>query len=145
RRGWVGPPRSTFVRRQRFVRTNSSEATMIRPFRRLTALVGLAVPAAISAQQTPSGQGGTIAGTVRDRATQQPVASAQVSLIGTTRGALTTDQGTYRLTNVPAGSYQVRVLRIGFQASVLPVTVTNGQSKTLDVPVGATVVQVRPV
>jgi TonB-dependent starch-binding outer membrane protein SusC len=113
---------------------------MIRPFRRLTALVGLAVPAAISAQQTPSGQGGTIAGTVRDRATQQPVASAQVSLIGTTRGALTTDQGTYRLTNVPAGSYQVRVLRIGFQASVLPVTVTNGQSTTLDVPLGATVV-----
>ena len=101
----------------------------------------LAMSATLGAQQEPaSGQGGTITGTVRDRATQQPIASAQVSLIGTTRGGLSNDQGTYRITGVPAGTYQVRVLRIGYQASVLPVTVTTGQSATLDVALGATVV-----
>ena len=101
----------------------------------------LAMSATLGAQQEPTpGQGGTITGTVRDRATQQPVASAQVSLIGTTRGGLSNDQGIYRITGVPAGTYQVRVLRIGYQASVAPVTVTNGQSTTLDVPLGATVV-----
>jgi hypothetical protein len=101
----------------------------------------LVVAGSVGAQETPAPtQGGTIAGTVRDRATQQPIPSAQVSLTGTTRGALTNDQGAYRVTGVPAGNYQVRVLRIGYQASVLPVTVTTGQTTTLDVALGATVV-----
>ena len=112
---------------------------MKRSFCRTVALLSVAIPAMLSAQ-APAGQGGIITGTVRDRATQQPVSSAQVSVVGTTRGALTSDQGTYRLAGVPAGSYQVRVLRIGYQASVLPVTVTAGQSTTLDVTLGATVV-----
>src|SRR5688572_7202019 len=114
---------------------------MIRTFclRVVTPLI--VASAVLGAQETPAaGQGGTITGTVRDRATQQPVASAQISLIGTTRGALTNDQGVYRMANVPSGNYQVRVLRIGYQASVLPVTVTTGQTTTLDIPLGATVV-----
>ena len=114
---------------------------MMRHFCRITTIAGLAVPALIGAQQAPAtGQGGTVAGTVRDRATQQPVSQAQVSLIGTTRGALSNDQGVYRIPNVPAGTYQVRVLRIGFQASVLPVTVTNGETTTTDIALGSTVV-----
>jgi len=114
---------------------------MMRHFCRITAIAGLVVPALIGAQQAPAtGQGGTVAGTVRDRATQQPVSQAQVSLIGTTRGALSNDQGAYRITNVPPGTYQVRVLRIGFQASVLPVTVTNGETATADIALGSTVV-----
>ena len=113
---------------------------MKRSFCRTAALLGFAIPAMLAAQQAPAGQGGIIAGTVRDRLTQQPISSAQVSIVGTTRGSLTSDQGTYRLAGVPAGAYQLRVLRIGYQASALPVTVTAGQTTTLDVTLGATVV-----
>ncbi|HUQ83321.1 MAG TPA: SusC/RagA family TonB-linked outer membrane protein [Gemmatimonadaceae bacterium] len=114
---------------------------MIRRFCLQLVLPLLAGSAGLGAQQVPAtGQGGTIVGTVKDRATQSAVSSAQVSIVGTTRGGLTNDQGSYRITGVPAGSYQVRVLRIGYQASVLPVTVTAGQSVTLDVTLGATVV-----
>jgi TonB-linked SusC/RagA family outer membrane protein len=112
---------------------------MMRRFVRNFAIAGLAVPLSLGAQQ-PTGANGAITGTVRDRTTQQPLASAQVSLIGTTRGAITSDSGTYRLTAVPAGSYQVRVLRIGYQATVTPVTVTAGQTATVDVALGSTVV-----
>ena len=113
---------------------------MIRRFCLQLALPLLA-SASVGAQQAPaSGQGATIVGTVKDRATQAPVSSAQVSIVGTTRGGLTNDQGAYRITGVPAGAYQLRVLRIGYQASVLPVTVTDGQTTTLDVTLGATVV-----
>ena len=74
---------------------------MIRRFRRIAAAVSLAIPAAGVAQQAPATtQGGTIAGTVRDRASQQPISSAQVQVVGTTRGALTADQGTYRITEI---------------------------------------------
>src|SRR5688572_14477606 len=99
------------------LRTQTEGMLMIRSFCRLLVLPWLVVPAAIGAQDTPApGQGGTITGTVRDRATQQPIPSAQVSLIGTTRGGLSNDQGVYRIPGVPAGTYQVRVLRIGYQA-----------------------------
>ena len=119
---------------------------MIRRFRRIAAAVSLAIPAAGIAQQAPATtQGGTIAGTVRDRATQQPITSAQVQVVGTTRGGLTGDQGTYRITGVPAGAYQVRVLRIGYQATVMPVTVTSGQSTTLDMTLGASAVTLEQV
>lgn len=112
---------------------------MVRRFCLRLALPVLA-SASLGAQQTTTGQGGTITGTVRDRASSAPVSSAQVSIVGTTRGGLTNDQGTYRITGVPAGQYQVRVLRIGYQATVLPVAVTADQSVTLDVTLGATVV-----
>ena len=113
---------------------------MNRSFCRTVGLLSVAIPAILSAQQAPAGQGGIISGTVRDRTTRQPISSAQVSIVGTTRGALTSDQGAYRLAGVPAGSYQLRVLRIGYQATVLPVTVTAGETTTQDVTLGATVV-----
>ena len=111
-------------------------------FRRLTALAGIAIPALLGAQQAPpsGGQGGTIAGTVRERTTSTPIPSAQVSIVGTTRGASTSDQGTYRITNVPPGTYQIRVLRIGYTSVTQSVTVTEGQTTTADILLGTTVV-----
>jgi hypothetical protein len=79
----------------------------------LLALAAGAAPSALIAQATT----GIITGRVTDRASGQPLVGAQVQIVGLTgRGAATNDNGVFRVAGVPAGSYQLRVLRIGFQA-----------------------------
>lgn len=79
--------------------------------------------------QTPTG---TITGRVIDRGTQQPVVGATVRVVGTTRGAQTSDQGTYRITGVTAGAVNVQALRIGYASVTRPVTLAAGATETLD-------------
>ena len=62
----------------------------------------------------------------------RPLGAVQVSVVGTQIGAQTNDDGQYRLNNVPPGPRTVRVQRIGFTAATSPVTVTAGETATLD-------------
>ncbi|HEY0996206.1 MAG TPA: TonB-dependent receptor [Gemmatimonadaceae bacterium] len=78
---------------------------------------------------------GRIAGTVTD-SSQRPVANAQVAVMGTRYGALTGPDGRFRIANVPAGTHQLRVQRIGDRPTIIPnVTVTGGQEVTVNVTV----------
>jgi outer membrane receptor protein involved in Fe transport len=77
-------------------------------------------------------QVGTITGHVT-RPSGLPVDAAQVSVVGTTVGAMTDANGAYTLTRVPAGPQQLKVQRIGFAPVVHPVTVKPNESVTLDV------------
>lgn len=70
---------------------------------------------------------GTVRGTVSNAATDTPLASVQVSLVGTQRGSITNRQGAFELTNVPSGEYQVRVQYIGFGTQTEAITVAAGQ------------------
>ena len=88
------------------------------------AILALTLPlAALAAQQT-----GTIRGTVSDSLTRGPISGAQVSIVGTTRGALTDARGEYRLGEVREGTVRVRVQRIGYLPSEMSVTVAAGQT-----------------
>src|SRR5690348_11805902 len=78
----------------------------------------------ISAAQTPKG---TIAGRVTDT-TSRAVVGASVQLAGTPLGARTREDGSFRIDNVPVGSYALRVRLLGFAPDSLPVTVTAGQT-----------------
>src|SRR5438105_357511 len=69
---------------------------------------------------------GTISGRVIDATSNAPVASAQVQVVGTTRGGVTGDDGRYRIAAIRPGQYQVRALRLGYQASSQTVDVTSG-------------------
>ncbi|PYO51088.1 MAG: hypothetical protein DMD72_00580 [Gemmatimonadetes bacterium] len=69
---------------------------------------------------------GTISGRVIDAASNAPVASAQIQVVGTTRGAVTGDDGRYRIAAMRPGQYQVRALRLGYQASSQTVDVASG-------------------
>ena len=82
----------------------------------------------LAAAQQPTG---TITGRVIDRGSQQPVSGATIRVVGTTRGAQTGDQGTYRITGVPLGAVNVQALRIGYASVTRPITVGSAEA-TLD-------------
>lgn len=87
-------------------------------------LVCLALPSALVAQGT-----GTVEGTIIDAASQRPLSNVQVSIQGTgsTVGALTTPQGTFRIPNVAVGQQTVRARLIGYAATTGTVQVVAGQ------------------
>ncbi len=77
-------------------------------------------------------QTGVVQGRITDRVSGQPLVAAQVQIVGTTRGAQTTEDGRFRIAGVPAGTVQLRVLRIGYRASTQSVTVSAGSTATAD-------------
>jgi TonB-dependent SusC/RagA subfamily outer membrane receptor len=101
-----------------------------RPTGRLAiiALLLVAWGEAQSQQQT-----GTINGRVTDGATKAPVAAARVFVAGTALRTLTSEDGRYSLRAVPAGSVELAVSRLGYEAKSVALTVNVGQTTTADV------------
>lgn len=64
---------------------------------------------------------GGISGTVRDAATLSPIVGATVMLAGTGTGTMTDASGSYRIEDVPAGSYSVAASCVGYS----PLAVTD--------------------
>lgn len=79
---------------------------------------------------------GVVAGTVTDRGTKGPLADVQVQVVGSVRGARSGADGAYRITGVPAGTYTVRAIRLGFTQGVATVTVTAGGTATANFTLG---------
>ena len=109
------------------------------------ALGMLAASTAFVSSLVAQGPVGTISGRVVDKATNQPVGEAQVSLAGTVRGARTTDNGEYRIAGVPAGTYTIRVVRIGYSQDTRSITVSSGQNTVADFVIGQAAVQIDQV
>jgi len=86
----------------------------------------VAAPAA-SAQQSA-----TITGRITDAGSGQPVAAAQVNVVGTTLGAQANQDGIYTIRGVPSGTVQVRALRVGYAETTQSATITAGQATTLN-------------
>ncbi|CAN5733131.1 N/A [soil metagenome] len=74
---------------------------------------------------------GTIRGTISDES-GQPVAGADVVVRGTTFGALTNAQGQYEIRNVPAGTYTVEAIQLGYGALSRSVVVPDGGTVNAD-------------
>ncbi|HET9982397.1 MAG TPA: TonB-dependent receptor [Longimicrobiales bacterium] len=95
----------------------------------LTAGLTLLVATAAGAQQPT--RVGSITGRVVNAATEGPVASAQIYVVGTGLGAVSGAGGEFVISNVPAGTHQVRAEIIGFAAETQPVTVQEGAAATV--------------
>jgi iron complex outermembrane receptor protein len=76
--------------------------------------------------------GGTVTGTVKFEASGAPVHGATVIVIGARRTATTNATGTFELTNVPAGTFEVIAQREHFSAARQSVTVVAGQTATVE-------------
>jgi TonB-linked SusC/RagA family outer membrane protein len=87
----------------------------------------------------------TITGKVTANGTALPLADARVTVVGTSLIATTNGEGVYTLRNVPAGTFDIRVLRVGYQEQKKPITLTAGQSATLDFAMSQAVVQLEEV
>src|SRR2546430_1064525 len=106
-----------------------------------SAVALLVAASSLAAQQTS----GKIEGSVTD---QQggPIANAQVSIVGTSFGALTNDKGYYFFNNVPLGTYTVRGRFIGFTAAEVPgVRVQGGFTLTVNIKLTPSAVAIGPV
>src|SRR5688500_12900964 len=99
----------------------------------------LAFAAAAGAQQ------GRIAVHVTDATTQQPVAQAQVQLVGTTIGGLTGADGRTIIRGVTPAVHQVRVLRVGYGEQKKAVTVTANEEATVEFALGSVAISLAPV
>lgn len=79
------------------------------------------------AQIEPATDVGDIAGSVRDAESGKPLPYASVLIEGTSWGAMSLEDGTFLVRNVPAGVYQLRVEMMGFATQTIPqVAVTTG-------------------
>lgn len=93
----------------------------------VAALLLLLVPDGLAAQQ------GAVAGEVVDASGLDPLSGAQVLLRDTEHGALTDGDGGFRITGVPAGSYELRVSMIGYRSASMPVRVMAGETTRVEV------------
>jgi hypothetical protein len=92
---------------------------------------------------------GSLTGTVLDRATRQPVADAQLGVVGTPLSATSDATGRFTISRVPVGTRTLRVIRIGFApAMVTDLLVNPGrptQTVVIVTPVASSLSNVRVV
>src|SRR3989440_8009839 len=95
---------------------------------RLTAVAALGV-VGLAARVRASAQGGSVAGKVTDER-GAALASAQITLDQSGKGAVSAADGNYLIEAVPAGAHTLRVRLIGYRSQTASVTVSGSQRAT---------------
>jgi len=106
--------------------------------------VGAMTSALLATAASAAAAQGTITGTVTAQA-GTPLQDARVTVVGTSLITTTAPDGKYTLRRVPAGTAEVRVIRVGYQEQKKSVRVLDGQTATLDYAMTQTVVQLSEV
>jgi len=109
----------------------------------ITGALGLAVLS--GGGRIAHAQQATIAGRVTDRATSRPIDQVQVTVVGTTLGALTNAEGAYTIRGVPAGTYTVRAMRVGYGEQRRQVTTSASQQASAEFTMESVPVSLAPV
>ena len=83
-----------------------------------------AVAMSLLASATAFAQG-TITGRVTAQGSGEPLPESRITVVGTSLVGSTGADGRYSVRNVPAGSWVVRVLRVGYQEQKKSATLTR--------------------
>ncbi len=94
----------------------------VRPVRWILPAIAFALASALTAPSLAA-QTGNVTGRVLDAGTGRPVSTAQVTIVGTSLGAIVDAQGRFRIERVPVGTREVRAIRIGYQNATATITV----------------------
>ena len=97
---------------------------------------GLLLGGLTAAPLTAAAQQGAVGGQVTDEATGGPLEAARVILTGPNRIETTNRDGRFLFRNVSPGSYQVRVLRLGYRPVTADAPVAPGE--TVDLAIAMT-------
>lgn len=84
-------------------------------------------------------EAGTIQGTVTDARTGTNLSSAQISVVGTQRGTLSAEDGSYRIPNLTPGEIEVRATFLGFATSTQALTLQAGETATVNLQLSPSV------
>ncbi len=94
---------------------------------------------------TLNAQTGDIHGVVSDSVTKQRIPFANVTVVGTPRGAATNNLGFYLIPKLPPGTYELSASVIGFVKVIKSVTVRVGQSTEVDFLLPPTTIESKEV
>jgi outer membrane receptor for ferrienterochelin and colicins len=78
--------------------------------------------------QVALAQNGAITGRLFGADNQEPLAGAAVIVAGTTKGATTNTAGEFTISDVPAGSYSLRISYVGYTHAPIAINVTAGST-----------------
>lgn len=87
------------------------------------------------------GATGQVGGRITDAKSGQPLGYANVSVVGTTLGAFSQEDGTFLIASVPAGPHEILVSFIGYENQSRSVIVAEGQTSQADFRLKGTVVK----
>ncbi|HEV8216029.1 MAG TPA: TonB-dependent receptor, partial [Gemmatimonadaceae bacterium] len=100
-----------------------------------------AIPSLTLAQQ----QQASISGRVMAEGSNEPLSDVRVFLVGSALNVSTNAEGRYTMRNVPTGTQEVRVIRVGYQEQKKSIAVTAGAQATLDFTMKQAVVQLQEI
>ncbi len=81
-----------------------------------------------------SGQNATLTGVVREADSGEPIRSATIFLTGTPLTAVTNSHGRFALTRLAGGSYDIRVVAMGFKVdSISGISLTGGEQREVEI------------
>jgi hypothetical protein len=98
---------------------------------------------ALSAAPAQAQSTGTVTGTVVDAASGRTLESAQVYIPSLNMGGLSNQQGRFLILNVPVGSHDLRVELIGYSGATESMTVTAGQTTTIEMRLAGTALRLQ--
>jgi outer membrane receptor protein involved in Fe transport len=86
---------------------------------------------------------GVLYGTIKDKQSKEVLIGANILVKGTTRGAATEIDGTYRIDGIKAGIYDVEVTYIGYKKTVITgIEIEERKNKKLDIELESTVLTI---